>query len=136
MADLALDPVSVAVYTALNVASLQALATGGIFDDIPQEVSFPCVLYVVHEEENRGLGTGGLPKVDLNVHAYGLDLVGLQAIAKKAIELLKDQLLTVSGYNHCGAVFYDRTLTIPDSVINGVKVHELVAQFRIFVEEQ
>lgn len=135
MAYLSLDPVSVAVFTKLNVAALQTLATGGIFDDIPQGVSFPCVLYEVSERDIRGLGTGGLPEVQLRVHAYGLDLVGLQAIVQKAIQLLKDQSLTVTGYDHCGLVFYDETLTFADELIAGVKVHEIVASFRIYVEE-
>lgn len=136
MAYLSLDPVSVGVFTALNVAALQALSTGGIFDDIPQEVSFPCVLYQVSEDRDlRGFGTGGLPEVRLRVHAYGLDLVGLQAIVQKAIQLLRDVRLTVSGYTTCAGVFYDETLTFDDVLVNSVKVHELVAQFRIYVQE-
>lgn len=136
MAYLSLDPVSVGVNTVLNVAALQALATGGIFDDIPQEVSFPCVLYEVSENRDlRGFGTGGLPEIDLRVHTYGLDKIGLQAINQKAIQLLRDVRLSVSGYNTCAGVFYDDTLTFDDELINGVKVHELVSRFRIYVQE-
>lgn len=135
MANLALDPVSVAVFGKLDVAALQTLATGGIFDDIPQEVLFPCVLYEVSERDIRGFGTGGLPEVSLRVHAFGLDLVGLQAIVAQVITLLKDVALTVSGYSMCGHVFYDDTLIVSDALINGVKCHELVVNFRIYVEQ-
>jgi len=135
MAYLALDAVSAAVYTLLNVASLTALATGGIADDTAQASAFPFVFYEVSERERRGLGTGGLPEVELRVHGYGRDVQGLQVLIQKVVLLLKDQPLTVAGYNQCGKVFYDETLTFHDELINGVKVHELVAMFRIFVEE-
>ena len=32
----ALEPVSEAVYSTLNVSAMTALATGGIYDDVPQ----------------------------------------------------------------------------------------------------
>lgn len=137
MAYLSLDPVSVAVYGKLNVAGLTALvSTGGISDDVTQARNFPYVWYELFEARDvRGFGTGGLPEVQLRVHAYGKDLVGLQAIVQKCIELLKDQALTVTGYSHCGHVFYDETSPPLDELINGVKVWEIVALFRIYVEE-
>jgi hypothetical protein len=134
---LALSPASVAVYAALNVTSLTALATGGIYDDLPQGVSFPCVLYEVDERETRGFGAGGLPEITLRVHVFSVygGLKEAQDIAKEAIRLLKDQALTIAGYTQCGRVFYDETTALPDEEINGVKCHELVAQFRIYAEE-
>lgn len=137
MAYLALSPVSAAVYGKLNVAGLTALATGGIYDDIPQPLVLPCVWYEVKEQERRGFGTVGLPEVELRVHVFS-DYAGAaqsQSIGAKVVELLRDQALTVTGYAHCGRVIYDETVLLPRENINGVTVRELVAMFRIYVEE-
>jgi hypothetical protein len=137
MAYLALDAVSAAVYTALNVAALTALVPGGISDALPQAPSFPCLWYEVSERDVRGFGTGGLPEITLRVHAFSTyeGLLEAQRVNQKVIELLRDQALTVAGYTQCGRVFYDETVPLPDEVLNGVRVKELVSSFRIYVEE-
>ena len=138
MADsLALSPASVGIYALLNVASLTALATGGIYDTVPQGVTFPFVFYEVDERDVRGFGTSGLPEVAIRVHAYSTSekMSVAQAMLAKAIELLKDKALTVSGYTMCGHVFYDQTVVLPTEMINGIACHELVALFRAYVEE-
>ena len=137
MADLALDPVSAAVYSALNVASLTALALGGITDDAAQGSTYPFVWYEVEERDLRGFGTGGLPEVRLRVHTFSRyeGMKEAQAVNQQVIALLKDTVLQVLGYAMCGHVFYDETVTLSDEEINGVKVKELVSAFRIYVEE-
>lgn len=142
MAYLALSPVSDAVFIALNVSGLTALlpSTGNpLSDDIAQATQFPFVFFEVNElDDKRGFGTGGLPEVQLRVHVYGTSaqgLTALQAITQKVIQLLRDVSLTVTGYSTCAGVFYDETLTFGDELINGVKVHEIVSQFRIYVQE-
>lgn len=136
MAYLALKPVSAAVYGVLNVAGLTALAAV-VGDDIPQGQALPYVWFEVREADKRGFGTGGLPEVELRVHAFSAyqGMTEAQSIIQKVIELLRDQSLTVSGYAHCGQVMYDETVTVPDEVVNGVRVKELVAFFRIYVQE-
>lgn len=135
---LALSPVAAAVYGALNVSALTTLVTAGVsvYDDVPQGATFPFVLVEVREREMRGFGTGSLPEVELRAHAYSTfaGKAEAQSIAAKVVELLKDQALSVSGYTQCGRVFYDETVDVGDSEINGVKCHELVAMFRIYVE--
>ena len=116
---------------------MTALATGGISDDVSQATAFPYVWYEVRERDVRGFGRRGLPEVELRVHAYS-QLQGMreaQAIIKKAIKLLRDQSLTFDDYTHCGQVFYDETVSLPNEVINGVKVQECVGMFRLYVEE-
>jgi hypothetical protein len=137
MAYLSLSPVSVGVYAALNVAGLTALVQTRIYDDVPQAPTYPFVWYEVSERDVRGFGTGGLPEVELRVHTFSkyAGMKEAQAINQKVIELLRDQLVTVSGYTQAGRVFYDETLTFADELINGEKVQELVSQFRIYVEE-
>ena len=133
---LALSPVSAAIYTALNVAGVTALAPGGVHGDVPQPAVFPFVWFEVQERDVRGFGTGSLPEVALRVHAFSTyeGPYEAQTIIAKVIELLKDQALTVAGYAQCGLVFYDETVALPDEAINGVKCYELVALFRIYVE--
>ncbi len=137
MAYLALSPVSVAVDNALNVAALTALATGGIYDGIPQAPSYPLVFFEVQEEDQRPFGGGGLPQVTLRVHAFSTHegMKEAQTIIAKAIQLLRDVSLSVTGYAQAGKVFYDRTVALPNEVVRGVEVRELVAEFRIYVEE-
>jgi len=138
MASLSLQPVSAGIYTLLNVAALTALATGGISDDTAQQTMFPFVWYEVAESADvRGFGTGGLPEIDLRVHVFSTyeGMRETQLIGQQVIALLKDQIVTVSGYTHCGHIFYDRTVPLPDEMLNGVKCHELVSFFRLYVEE-
>lgn len=138
MASLSLGPVSVGVFTALNVAGLTALVGSRIYDDVPQAPIYPFVWYEAQETRDvRGMGTGGLPEVDLRVHVFSTyqGASEAQAIAKQVVALLKDQALTVSGYTQAGKVFYDNTLVFADQIIQGVKTREVVAQFRVYVEE-
>lgn len=141
MAYLSLDPVADAVLVLLNVAGLTNLVSTRIYDDVPQAPTFPFVFYEVQESRDlRGFGTGGLPEVQLRVHAFSSrdDYNGMQQaheIIQKVIELLRDQALTVTGYTHQGRIVYDETTLLPNEIIAGVKCRELVASFRIWVEE-
>lgn len=138
MAYLSLSPLSVAIYGALNVAGMTALVGSRIYDDIPRNPTYPLVWFEVQEPQDvRGFGTGGMPEVSLRVHAltqYQGEKQG-QAIIAKAIELLRDQTLTVTGYAQAGQMFYDETVTLRDQEIEGVKVQEMVAVFRSYLEE-
>jgi len=138
MAYLSLSPVSVGVRALLNVAGLTALVSTRIYDDVPQAPTFPFVWYEVREARDvRGFGTGGLPEVELRVHSFSTyeGAYEVQTIGAKVIQLLRDQAVTVTGYTQAGLIFYDTTTLLPDEVINGVKVRELVSNFRIYVQE-
>lgn len=138
----ALGPVAVAVFGALNVAGLTAMATGGVYDHIPQATSFPCVRFSVASDLSfSGLGTkpgsGQLSEIDLRVHVYSTyeGMKESHAILAKVAELLKDPL-TVTGYGSW-AVFFDRAVPIDSGdVIAAVRVSELVGFFRLYVEQQ
>lgn len=138
MAYLSLSPVSVGVYTLLNVAGMTALVGARIYDAVPQAPTFPFLFYEVRERPIKALGTGaGVPEIELRVHAFSQyeGMQQAQTIIQKAIELLRDQTVSVSGYAQAGRVFYDETIAFSNEVINGVAVRELVATFRIYVEE-
>jgi hypothetical protein len=136
MAYLALSPVSVAVYGALNVSGLTGIAT--VYGDtLPQAPALPCVMYEVTERDVRGFGGGGMPEVLIRVHVYSTynGFKEGQAIASKVIELLRDKALSVTGYRQGGTVFYDDTVLLPDEIVNGVACHEIAINFRTYVEE-
>lgn len=138
MAYLALSPVSTAVYGKLNVASMQALVSTRIYDDVPRAPVYPFIWFEVKERDVRGFGAGtGLPEVTVDVHVFSTyqGMKEAQSIAQLAVQLLRDQALTITGYEHAGLVFYDDTVSLQDQAIEGVKVQELVAQFRVYARE-
>jgi hypothetical protein len=133
MATSALSAVSAAVFKLLQ----DLAAAGGVHEDLPQSPTLPIVLYEVQQRDIRGFGTGALLELELRTHVYsravgrreGQDLDAL------VIGRLKDQALPVAGgFTQCGLVFYDDTLQVPDEELNGVKVHETLSRFRIYVE--
>jgi hypothetical protein len=136
----ALGPVAEAVYwTLVSDPTLAAHAIGGIYDDVPQNPTFPFVTYEVGARENRGLGGGSLPEVELRTHVFS-QYGGMQEsreIDRLMIGLLRDTTLPLDPalYLACGRVFWDSTTPLPEVELNGIKVHELVSVFRIYVEE-
>ena len=140
MAYLAASPVAIGVLSLLNVAGLTALVSTRIYEGVPRSATFPYVWIEIFDETDvRGFGTGTLPEIDVRVHAFvstetNRGMKEAQTIIAKVIELLKDKDVTVSGWTQCGKVFYDRTTALPNEVVEGVKVNELVAHFRIYVE--
>lgn len=138
MAYLSMSAVATAIYSTLNVAGLTALVGSRIYDDIPQAPIYPFVwIETFGEVDRRGFGGGGLPEVSIRVHVFSQHhgTKEAQDIARKVIELLRDQSLTVTGYTQCGTVFFDEAVLFPQEVIQGVKVREVVALFRVYVEE-
>ncbi len=134
----ALSPVSVGVFTALNVSAVTTLATGGVGDDIAQGTGYPFVLYEVHETAAGGFGTKPglrqLPQIDLIVHVFSQyeGSSEAQAVMNAVIGALATPP-TVSGYGSW-AIFHDETINLGDQIVSGLKVKELVARFRLFVE--
>lgn len=138
MADLAAAPVTEAVYTVLQDTTLLATLTGGVHEDVPQDPTYPFAwVELFGEADQRGFGTGGLPEIDMRVHVFShyAGKQEAQSAIRQIIALLKDVALTVTGWTMCGHVFYDETLALADEELHGVKVHEFVAMFRVFVEE-
>lgn len=134
----ALSPVSVAVYGVLSGdATLSGLVGGRIYDDVRQGAAYPYLWYEVRERDMRGFGGGALPEIEVRVHAFdgahrGAQVV--QQIIARAVALLKDAAVSVTGFVQCGRVVYDETVLLPDEDVNGEKVRELVALFRVWVE--
>lgn len=137
---LSLSPVSVAVYTALNVSAVTSLAPGGVFDDVPEGVTFPCVLFSVTETRQLGgfgtkPGVGNLPEVRVRVYVYtqGIGFKTAQAVMDQALLALADPP-AVTGFGSW-AIFHDSTTPLTDQILAGQKVQELVSDFRLYVEK-
>lgn len=141
MAFSALSPVAEAVFGLLQDATLLAALPGRWHDDVPQAPTYPFGWIEVRERDVRGFGTGGLPEVELRTHIFSqrggtrAGIAEAQEANRLTIGVLKDQAVTVTGYAQCGRIFYDETILLPDEELNGVKVHELVSLFRVYVEE-
>jgi hypothetical protein len=135
----ALDAVSAAIFTALNVAALTALAPGGVADVLAQNTTFPCVLYEVSEKMIGGIGTkpgtGRTLEISLRLHVFSqyAGMKEAQGVMAKAIELLKDAPAVV-GFGSW-AIFHDETLSLPHELVAGVPVRELVSNWRLYVTE-
>jgi hypothetical protein len=138
MAYSAASPVAEALYAVFQDAALQAALPGGMHDDVPGDPTYPFGWYEIPTENDvRGFGTGGLPEVEVRVHIFSHfgGLAEAQAANRLVIGLLRDVALSVTGYTQCGRVIHDGSRTLPDEELHGVKVHEVVSFFRIYVEE-
>lgn len=139
-----LGPVAEAVYGVLIVdQTLGQLAPGGVFGDIPPGPNtYPFIWFEVMEDQQHGgfgtkPGQGALPEIDLRVHVFQGDnrtMRDAEAVMARVIALLADPP-PVTGYASC-AIFHDQTIPLPFEELNGVPVLELVARFRLYVEEQ
>ena len=136
MANLSLSAVAVGVYAALNVAGLTALVSTRIYDDLPRNPTYPCVVFSVDKDERRGLGTAELPELTVRVSTLSTSETGAeaQAIVAKVEGLLADQSLTVASYQMAGKVVWRNSVALGPTEINGVKVNEWVSQFSLWLE--
>lgn len=134
-----------AVYTALNVAAVTTL-TKGVGDDVAQTTAFPYVLFVVVVRPASGLGSqpgrsGFVSDVTVRLHVFSQYGGGkeAQAIADVGIGALlvafdaASPTVTIVGYKTCDCVWTDTSEPF-DSIVSGVKVKEVVAQFSMRVE--
>lgn len=132
----AIDAVLTALYTALNVAGMTALATGGVYTNVPQKTAFPYVR-LDSPTENRldTMGRAG-KTVSVQVHIFSDNSGPTQAagILSKAIELLHYQTISVTGHTVL-AVQYQTGFDAGDEVINGVSVYHYVGIFDVIVQQ-
>jgi hypothetical protein len=134
----AANPVGEAVFGLLQDTTLQSATGGRVYDDLPEDTPRPCVFYeVVLETDRRGFGTGNLPEITLLTHVFSElgSLSEAQTINQQIVAVLKDQPLTVTGFAMCGQIVYRETVVLRDQELNGVKVHEIVSNFVIYVEQ-
>ncbi len=138
----ALSPVSAAIVAALQDTAFATVCPGGVFDDVPQGPTYPFLLYVVDEKPIGGLGTkpgvGRTLEITIRLHVYSqfAGMTEAQAVLREAIRVMFAQALTVDGYKVDGEPFHDENVSLPDELVGGQKVKELVGLFRLYVTEQ
>lgn len=139
----AAEPVGEAIFGLLQDATLLAAVAGRVVDSVPQDTPRPLLWYeIVMETDQRGLGTGGLPEVEIRTHVFSDigSLAEAQRINRLAVALLKDAgkdtPLVITGYTQCGSIVYHDTQTLHDQELNGVKVHEVVSNYTLWAEQQ
>lgn len=141
MAYSAAAPVSEALFGLLQDATLLATLTGGWFNDVPQDPTYPFGWLEVGEPADlRGFGTGELPRVEFRTHVFARRGGSLAVIAEMqeanrlTRSVIQDQQPTVTGYNVCGHIFWRETSAPLEEELNGVKVWEIVSTFDVYVE--
>lgn len=132
--------VEAAIYAVLIAdATLAALATGGIHNDIPEAQAFPHVL-IGHASETPAHTFGG-PSMGIGwtnvirVHVYSRyqgDAEALQ-IHKRIVALLNFQPMTVAGYSTADCECESMRMMVQD--LRKVETRHLVSEFRVVVRQ-
>jgi len=132
----ALEPGSEAIYGLLNVAAMTSLATGGVFQDVPQDTAFPYVAYELRENDTAGTFGQIFYQMALDVHVWSQYEGNQQAerIVSKAVELLTFQTPAMSNFTAL-LITHDGSNSFPDLDVNGVATKHLVAEFTVTVSE-
>ncbi|HUU84185.1 MAG TPA: hypothetical protein VM243_11845 [Phycisphaerae bacterium] len=123
-------------------ATLAALAPGGVATDVDESPTFPFVLVeVLHAGDLGGFGTkpglGAVPDMELRLHVFQGEhgtLRNAQIVIARAVAVMADPP-AVSGYGRIG-IFHESTIPLADQELRGVKVFEIVASFRLLIEER
>ena len=131
-----LGAVAAAVYTALNVASMTNLATGGVFDFVPQGTAFPYVWLRLSSRSADYLGGHAGFEMRLAVHVFSAYHGGKEArsIMEEARQLLRHTLPSVTGFTSL-LIVHEGTVERPDEEADDVRVAHSIATFIITVEE-
>ncbi len=127
--------------------TLLALATGGVFLDIQNNPTFPCVWIELQQDQSfDGFGSQpgrrNKPGINLRVHVYqseGGSLRNSQQVMARVIDLLWNDAapLTVVGYEvYCGKPLPDaRSFQFADQELRGFKVKEAVLMADYILEK-
>lgn len=133
----AAQPVTEAIFSLLQDATLQTATGGRIYDDLPADVARPCVLVEVFDERNiRGFGTTGPRELEVRTHVFS-DLGSLseaRSIDGQIVALMDNAVLSVTGFNTCGATWQHEMIALPNQELSGVKVHEVVSIYTAWME--
>jgi len=136
MARSALESVSEAIFSTINVSSVTTLATGGIYDSVPQDVSYPFIWFTIDESDVAGTFGLIMKRCRIRVHAFSQYRGNEEAqkILNAAVNVLRYQTPTVS--NHTSLLLtHEGSSGLPDEDINGVQTKHLVADFELIVQE-
>jgi len=126
---------------AFDPANPSACAGARRVQDTPTVAStddFPFVWVELANETNRsGLGRGPwLMEIDVRIHTFStfVGMAEIQRINTEIVDLIRQSTLTVLTW-HPWATPHDRNTLLPFEQLAGIKATELVAMFRLYVEE-
>jgi hypothetical protein len=132
----AIAAVLTAVYSALNVAGMTALAAGGVHNGLPQTITYPFVR--VGDATETREDCMGQPGKDVRVLVHVFDNkrtdLTIATIVSKAVELLHYTAITVAGHVLVASQ-YQQAYPAGNENINGVEVRHHVAEFLITVRQ-
>lgn len=133
---LAAHPVTQAMVTRLDTASVKTIATGGVFNDVPEGTARPYVLVMnASEQPWNTMGAWGSELMQ-EVHAYSDyegDLVTAQ-ILEEVVRALDHRLFPVPGYVLTSCQF-EQILNLEPVVERGITSRHRVGMFRVRVQE-
>jgi hypothetical protein len=135
-----------AVYALLLTdEALGALVPGGVQTDVPSDPQYPFLWFeLLHQANYGGLGTrpgqGSMPGITLRIHVFQSNygtMRDAQIVMARAIELLFTVPLVVEGYTVCSGIPLPEieTIPLPDELLAGVVVKELVTNLDLVLEE-
>jgi hypothetical protein len=132
-----LDTVLNAVFDALNVAAFTALSTGGLYNDVPQGVSYPLSWVTPGNPAEEPADTfgkiGAVCRVELHVYSQYEGDTEATDLVNKAHELLHHVALSLTGYACLNVVRDPVQWSVEDH--NGVATRHAVAPYLIQVLE-
>jgi hypothetical protein len=132
----AIEAITDAVMNALNVTAMTTLATGGVFNYKPASPTYPYVR--VGDPSERRLDVmqraGKECTIQVHVHSTSADDRQSAQIISKAVELLHEQPLTVSGHTLVG-VQYATGYDAGPQLVGSTEVKHFVGVFRIQVQQ-
>lgn len=102
-----------------------ALAAGGVHDYVPQDPTYPFVLFEIDETPMDAYGRAATViagDILLHVFSLGRGMAEARRIMVDAIGRLRE-----SGY-----YLHDQTTPFANELVRGVEVRELVGRFRVF----
>lgn len=131
----AIGPVLDAVYAALNVAGFTALSTNGVWNDVPQNTSFPFTWITPGDPAEEPLDTfgkiGASCRVEVHVYSQYEGDDEATDIVLKATELLHHVALGIAGWNTLIVTREPVSLLVED--VDGVATRHAIAPFMIQV---
>ena len=123
------------VYTALNVSSVTALATGGVHNELPPTPTYPCVRLWARGKPVGPLAGHSVWEAEVEVWIYSLYSGDQQALAIAEVVggLLHYQPLTTPGWTTI-LVAWEDLFSAADEDLGGQALKAWVLSFTVHLE--
>jgi hypothetical protein len=131
-----LGATAAAVYAALNVASMTAIATGGVYDFVPQGTAFPYIWIRLSSRSDDYLGGHAGFQMRLAVHGFSAYEGGkeVREMMEEARQLLRHAIPSITGFTSL-LIEHEGTVERPYEEEDDIRVSHSIATFLVTVEE-